>query len=347
MNRKTSFDILRILAAFNIVLLHVTSNYMLELTVGNNLYNLTFFINSITRFAVPCFVMISGAIFLSDEYVVMVKRIWTHNILRLVVAYLIWAFVYYAGQSIFLWNYDFWRHGIVRTVTGIAYASDHFWFIFMIIGLYALTPIIKTWICNASKREELYLIILFLVFQILRSTFSNLIDKSLVQQILGITQIIELSGYAGYYVIGHYITKYGLKRITEFIVYGFAIVGVAANYFIPIFQTAVSGTANAGFSDSFGLFTGAETVAIFYAITRYVKPICSEKMTRFITNVSNDTMGVYLMHVLILLIMYHKGVFDKVNPWVGIPVFTIVTFVVCLLVSALLRRIPKIGKYIC
>ena len=78
--RNISFDILRILSAFSVVVLHVSSMYLMGINVAATDFKIANFINSISRFGVPIFVMISGAIFLSEERQVPIGKLWKHNI---------------------------------------------------------------------------------------------------------------------------------------------------------------------------------------------------------------------------------------------------------------------------
>ena len=137
-----SLDVLRVIAAFSVVVLHVSGQFIMASPVGSAEFCISNFMNSISRFGVPVFVMISGAIFLAEEKMVTIPKIWFKNILRLLIVFWVWSFGYYVFQSLYFWNYDFWNQGLLRTITGCVYASEHFWFLFMIIGLYALVPIL-------------------------------------------------------------------------------------------------------------------------------------------------------------------------------------------------------------
>lgn len=65
--RQNNFDLLRIIATFAVILIHVN----VYISGLNNIslvdYNTQSFINVITRFSVPCFVMMSGAFILSNR----------------------------------------------------------------------------------------------------------------------------------------------------------------------------------------------------------------------------------------------------------------------------------------
>lgn len=347
--RNISFDILRIISAFSVVLIHVTAEYIASSEINSLDFKIANFINSISRFGVPIFVMISGAIFLSSEKKVTVKKLWTHNILRMFLIYWIWSFAYYVFQSLYFWNFDFWNHGIVRTIVGCVYASEHFWFIFMIIGLYAIVPVLRTWVHNAGKRELEYFIVLFVFFQILRTTLLILIDKSLIQKMLSDFQIIELSGYLGYFILGYYLIKHGLPRFIKILIYCIVPFGVTFNYLISDYISRMNGLYSPGIYDSFGIFTFINVLAVFIFINDICKKIkLKDSVQKVIKSAAMDTLGIYIMHIALLnYIVGEKLIVGQSNIVIEIIIISIICYLCCGFVSAILRRIPFIGRYLC
>uniref|UniRef100_UPI004056BE47 acyltransferase n=1 Tax=Acetatifactor sp. TaxID=1872090 RepID=UPI004056BE47 len=351
--RNIAFDLLRIISAFSVVILHASTFYIVRNTVDAVEFKVANFYDSISRFGVPVFVMISGAIFLGEQKEVTMKRLWSRNILRLFILYWVWSFGYYVFQSLYYWKFDFWRHGIVRTVTGCVYSSDHFWFLFMIMGLYALVPCLRTWIAHAEKRELKYFVGLFIVFQILRTTATLLIDKTVITEISEMMRILELSGYLGYFVLGYVLVKYGLPKKWKLVLYSLIPVGVVVNYVVSDYMSQKNGTYSPGIYDSFGLFTFIMIVAIFV----FFLEKCSDSrengskgrqtVIRMVQSLSKDTLGIYLMHVGLLDLFSNKNfIIGSMPAVIGVPLVSILAFVICGLVSAVLRRIPLIGRYL-
>ncbi len=347
--RNISLDLLRIISAFSVVVLHVSGLYIAGSQVGSPDFRLANFMNSISRFGVPVFVMISGAIFLSEDKAVSVKKLWSKSIFRMFVIFAVWSFAYYVYQSLYWWDFDFWRHGIVRTITGCVYASDHFWFIFMIMGLYALVPFLRTWVHHAGKKELDYFVILYMIFQIGRTTIITLIDKSLVEKIFSLVNIVELSWYVGYFVLGYYLIKYGISSKMKIVVYSLVPVGVIANYLISDYMSNSQGMYSAGIYDSFGVFTFIHSVALFvFFVDTFSKKKIGQKGAKLCTGVALDTLGIYLMHIGLLDYFKTKEfIIGSVSTFPGILLLSFVCFVVCGVVAAVLRRIPFIGRYLC
>lgn len=54
------------------------------------------FYDSLVRFGVPVFVMISGALFLKPDKDIPVKKLYSKYIFRIVIAFVFWSFIYAA-----------------------------------------------------------------------------------------------------------------------------------------------------------------------------------------------------------------------------------------------------------
>lgn len=347
--RNISFDLLRIISAFSVVVLHVSGQYIMIFDVGSLPFRLSNFLNSISRFGVPIFVMISGALFLSPAKKVSTNKLWLRYILRIFIVYGVWSFAYYVFQSLYFWQFDFWRHGIVRTVLGCVYSSDHFWFLFMIMGLYAMVPFLRTWVHHASRKELDYFVILFVVFQILRETLTALTDKTLLLEILDMVKIIELSYYLGYFVLGYILCTYGVSRLVKRCLYASVPIGMVLNFLVSDWMSLKSNSYCAGIYDSFGIFTFLQVLAIFVFFSDgFFHVAWSVKKIRHITSLAKDTLGIYVMHVGLLTYLVNEGILQWISsPLLGIPVISLFCFTVCGILAALFRRIPYIGRYIC
>ena len=84
-NRNIQYDLLRILAAFSVVMLHSAAQHWYDLPIDSLDWKVVNAYDACFRFGVPIFVMISGAIFLDPLRELDMRRLYRHNILRLVV----------------------------------------------------------------------------------------------------------------------------------------------------------------------------------------------------------------------------------------------------------------------
>lgn len=77
--RLCYLDYLRFFSILGVILIHCSQKYCLY--INNNIYG--FFINYLGRFGVPCFVMISGVLFLNKD--ISLKLLYKKYIFRLFV----------------------------------------------------------------------------------------------------------------------------------------------------------------------------------------------------------------------------------------------------------------------
>lgn len=74
----------------------------------------------------------------------------------------------------------------------------------------------------------------------------------------------------------------------------------------------------------------------------------SPKYHKFIINASKLSLGIYIIHPLVMSIIYDFGKIHSVslNPLILIPVFSLLIFVVSLLLVLVLTKIPIINKFV-
>lgn len=209
-NYQYELDILRALACFLVIWQHVTECYYIQpdFTI-NNSPDITMigWINSLTPIEVPLFVMISGYFLLpmkSD-----LTQFFRKRALRVVYPFVIWCIVY----AIY---YYFKRNDTIQDVINnilhipVNFGTEvgHLWFIYMILGLYILTPVISPWLEQCSKKQLQGYLCLW--------GFTNCIPyiHLVFPAILGecfwnpSPMLYYFTGFAGYYILGFYIRRY-------------------------------------------------------------------------------------------------------------------------------------------
>jgi fucose 4-O-acetylase-like acetyltransferase len=103
------------------------------------------------------------------------------------------------------------------------------------------------------------------------------------------------------------------------------------------------------FSDSFSVFVCMVSVALFIAISQFYKNRkISGISSCIISELGPDTLGVYLCHIALMeRIPVLREWCDMLPSVIGMMIYSIILFCIGSIISALLRRIPVIGRYIC
>ena len=98
--RIAYFDVLRILATFAVIVLHLSAQHWADTDVYSRAWQAFNLYDSAVRWAVPVFVMISGALFLSGSQ--SIGHILKKNVSRLVTAFIFWSALY----AVFMVNFE-------------------------------------------------------------------------------------------------------------------------------------------------------------------------------------------------------------------------------------------------
>ena len=339
------YELLRIFAAFSVVVLHSAAQSWYYLDITSPEWFIANAYDAVFRFGVPVFVMISGALFLGRDKAIDIKRLYSRNISRMVVIYIVWSFVYsWYSKDLSPGVLNF--KDIVRMILDSSY---HLWFLPMLVGLYILLPVLHSWVRSAGKANIEYLLAGFLVLQIGRETIKALTISDEVHTLLDIGHVELMCSYAGYFVLGHYIANIGIPRKWHKWIYIGCIPALLCSIMVSYFMSFRLEVPTATAYDSFSFFTFLVSVAVFLAFTAH-----REEFTRgikchgLVRELSADTFGAYLVHLLIIYILNENGIHSRMffNLF-GIPVLSVMVFVLSMAIAAVLRRIPVIGRYIC
>ena len=343
--RMLHFDLLRIFACFSVVMLHSAAQFWYAIPVTEPEWMVTNAYDAAFRFGVPIFVMISGALFLNSNKEISLKRLYLHNILRMIILYFVWSCIY--G----LFDCRLYQAEINFSVVlqEVIVGRYHLWFLRMIAGVYILLPVLKKWLSNATKRDVEYFLLLFMVFQVGRETLHALIQWPWVNFLSNAVDIYMVCGYLGYFVLGYYIVRYGMDKKWHKWIYIGGILSVPANIVVSHWLSLRAEMAKGELFDSFGIFTFMIALALFLFFTEKVSKVqYSARMRSLIKEVSLATLGIYLIHLMFIEFWGTYGFHSRMlPPIVGIPILAIVCFGACYIVAAVVRRLPWIGKYLC
>ena len=201
--RDVSLDFLRILACLMVVVMHAQPSTSQESSL---------WLSFSSYATVPCiglFFMISGALRLSRP--ITDCRNYLKEIFRRIVVPVVW------------WNVVF---GVVETLQKGASWSDltiyqfllrlnnpTLWFIFPLLGLYLLTPILQPWLQTNSRAQQRGYLMLWMCTLCLPWLKPFLPIEEGVRSVF-----YYFSGYVGYYLLGYYLHQHCSKQSRFFFV---------------------------------------------------------------------------------------------------------------------------------
>ena len=202
------FDLLRVVACLAVILLHLAATIVKDHEfIGTIHWHVSNAINAATTWCVPVFVMLSGALLLNPKKHQRLESFWGKRAIRLLPALIAWSAIYFAWRA-FYWHESLSLSLIAHDVA-VGQPYIHFYFLFLIAGLYLVTPFLtKTFtMFSHAQIRNLTLVMAGLALGdslpgIESGSFGNVF-----------TMFVP---YLPYYVAGWYCTKLSLERTISF-----------------------------------------------------------------------------------------------------------------------------------
>lgn len=343
--RDYNLDLLRILASFMVILIHVSAYSWYTVPSNSFEFNVYNFFDSISRSAVPIFIMISGIFFLNSSKEKDIKTIFKKYILKLVLLFLIWSSIYYIYDVLMnKANFNL-KDLLIKTING----HYHFWYIPTIIGLYILSPILIKITQNSNRKIFKYFFILFLTSCLLKTisfcTFVPYINT--LNVILSKLPIDLICQYYSYFLLGYFLYNFNISKKKRNIIYLMGILSIIACTLLTFLISEYEKNNIVSFYDYFSIFTFFEACALFLFFKHnYFK---SEKIYRKqITTISNCTLGIYIIHILIMNLLFDFNIIKITDftPILSIPLISILIFIFSLIITFILKKLNIKGKSI-
>ncbi len=345
--RNLTFDIMRIVAILAVVMIHVAAELVIAFSKETTNFIVGNILDSISRFGVPLFVMISGALMLNEKKEITIPTA-LKNAGRLLILLVIWSLVYTVLFEIILpksqASYfvldkaNFWNSFI--------YGYFHLWYLYMLIGLYLITPILKRFVNKANADVVGYFILLSLVFQFIVPLINLWIPADSVFDIGKFTDMFFMgfvSKYTTYYLLGWYITNIEISKKNRVIIYVLGVAGLLTTILGTQIMITDSNRVYDVFYSNFAANVLLYSVAVFTFIYYCFKDKEITKGRGLIVTLSKLTFGVYVIHAAVIRFFAEKFGLDSVGL---ILVAWVVATVVSFLITFVLSKIPFVKKVV-
>lgn len=269
-----AIDIIRILAFIFIVLLHTVN-----IQYGINIWILLYGVISI---GVNLFIMISGYLLLdkSEKMSVFFKK----RIRGIFPLFIFFNIVYIFVNKV----------KIMPVLQGKEIVAPHFWYIYMILGLYFITPWLQK-VLKFAKKETFIILVLWFLCSILNP---HLIKFDLPRIPFSHFPITE---FIGYYILGYYIKidRNKIKKVSFSIIIIIYLVGFFISAISTKYVLLKTGNRISDFFDKNSLGTFFMTVSFF---TFFIK-LDFKNRNEAVKIISNSTYFAFLVHLLVLKIV--------------------------------------------
>ncbi len=339
--RSYYLDLLKIISAFFVILIHVTAeNWYGEVRSAYWLVNNTY--NAVSRWSVPVFCMVSGALLLSRD--IPLKKLFRHYILRMALLLVFWALAYgvYSGSG------PVWAR-LLATGKGLLQgkAYSHLWYLFMLLGLYLVTPLLRAMVRGADRKLLRYFVICAGLWVVVLPTLLKLTPLKPLSGLLEALQVRMFGGYVFYYVAGYYLHTFELPKWLRTALFAAAPVLLAATALYSDWRSWQDDHQYVNYG-VFSVGTALFALAIF-TFARQLGPWLEGRPwpRRAIGTLGPLTFGIYLVHFGVEKVLLRLGLNSNViHPLLGAPLLSLLIFLLCAAGCWVLSRIPGVRRLI-
>ena len=359
-------DMLRVVACFFVVVSHCSDPCFVAAERVDFLGGWA--VGSLVRCCVPLFVMMSGVLLLPTS--LSLGEFYSKRLKRLVVPLVFWSvllpFLFYfyqilsGGCTFPLMDSSAYtlKDTLYKAFTfflNFNYDTTPLWYLYMLVGLYFIIPILNAWVKSASRKEiKTFLIVwgisLLVPYLELAAKEWGFVGYPGNSDIFGVCDwnvfgtFYYVSGFIGYLLLGYYLKTYPIqwswKRCLTICVPMF-VSGVFTT-FISLVLILKHMPSQMSFS---WLFCTVNVFCITFPVFAIVQKL-DVAPSKLLSKVASATFGIYLCHFFFIHVGY--DIFQALLPE-GTPLVihilcnSLTTFAVCyLLVSTMLKfRLTK------
>ena len=340
-------DLIRVVGMFLVILLHsavephpiVTQPDQAEVI---RWWTVTIY-DVISQPGVPLFVLVSGALLLQPSKIEPVKVFLKKRLNRIVLPLLFWSIIY------FMYRYFVLNEAL--TLTSIIHGFEtgayyHFWFMYMIFGIYLITPMIRVLIAHSNRDLIKYSLVLWFIGTAIIPLI-GLFESNL----LGNRVFLHLE-WVGYFILGLYLLKVKIRPLFLYLaLFAGIIYSLIGTYLI---QLTLGGEKSFFFSEPASANMIIISVTMFLLLRKVPTTKIQNKFPRLkklIHTIGQNTLPIYLLHVLVLETFQngYLGIqisLNKFTPAWEIPFLALLTLFICLGIALGLKKIPIVKKLI-
>ena len=305
------------------------------------------FLKSATVSATNLFLMISGIFFLSPERNVTPSKVWSKNILKLALAYVVWSVIYALMRIYYVTPRPFEMSDFINECLT---QEVHLWYIPMMLGIYMLVPLMRLITLNAEKKHYVYMVGLMIGAMTLNTIV--LFDRTMdfphdyqLSTIVSFTPTAMICQYPFFCILGYFIYTYPPKLKTRILIYFLGILGILFTFASTV--TVYVNAANpdpALIQDKFAIGILAKNTAIFiFVITLFSKIRMHKAFTFVLSKISAATLFIYLFHPVALKVLFKNQCFfvDELPVFKTAVLDTLIAYFAGVVISiVLLQLIP-------
>lgn len=301
------------------------------------------FWTSLAHACVPLFLMASGALLLRPEKELTLKKLYTKNFLRILVALFFWAFCYklvllkltdrltIPDMIVAMKNLLLFRH------------EEHLYYLHIILLVYVFLPITRLIAQYAGKQLLEYTLVLWFLVGILYPTVRIFWPFTLLGGIPVQWRMNMTYASIGYALLGYYLSVYyphPKRSICSLIL----LTGFFLAFGGTWIRSKITNSPDTHFLEGMNVFVFLEVLGIWGLCQTISFPKKGEKLVIFMSKAS---FCIYLVHIFFLQGFARHGL-RAANGFVllTIPLISMLIILCCCILYIFLSKIPYVQRWL-
>ncbi len=328
-NRESWADLARILATFLIILVHTSGINQ----ISNLNYYSSLLYSSLGYLGAPLFFILSGYFLLPKKE--SAKTFYKKRLNRILLPWISWSLI-----LSFIQIYPSSNYSVFIFVSKFKESLQAFWFLPLLVCLYLLTPFLRNLLNNSSKKEILLMLTLwflafsFFPYSLNSQAFPYAADNGLVRQTFG---------FIGFYIFGFYLFLNSKEKINKY----FHLLSFLVLIISTITLSVLIQSKNINLQIIHYLSPTIVLASIsfsFFLLSMFKKIKLSKKAVSLIANISGMSLGIYLLHDVILSRVITGYIFVSPVKFYAGFMNAILVMLISIIILFVVSKIPVLKK---
>lgn len=327
--RVVYFDVLNILAALSVIFLHCNGNvHSFSNTLG---WKQALIIEVICYWAVPVFLMLTGANLMNYREKYSTKEFFKKRFLRAVIPFLAWTLIVAIEKGIN--PMEIGEKAFINAIVN-SKINNVYWFFIPLFGVYISMPVL-------SLLKDNHKILWYMVGGafLLNSVFPSIF------RYLGLTwngslSMMTVTGLLIYPIIGYLFSVTEFTKKQRMIIYLLGIFGIVLRYSGVYIMSMQDGAINKlffGYASYYAIFQACAVFTFFKYLPLCKKLAQSDRARKILKTLSGCSLGIYLMHMTVYRFLAH---YIQEYCWEWRLLVPFLIYAICLVATLLLKKIP-------
>jgi surface polysaccharide O-acyltransferase-like enzyme len=349
--RRLGLDALRIISILGVISIHTFGGIVTNDAVrGSGSWWLANALDIGFIWVVPVFVMVSGALVLAPRmHQDGPGAFYRKRLLRLGWAFVFWQVFYvvvvYMGLSGAPLS---WRQAAGLVYDGTTYT--HLYFLWLIVGLYAVAPILYAFLRDGGQRRAGLLALGLIAATTLVYVGASVLSHFGTPRSVPLMALTQWIPYAGYFAAGWALRELrlrGWRLLAGAVATIAAIVSATLLYALPDRAPLLHALLPVNYLGPLVVLSAVGVFVVGNSVFDALQPRLPARASRAVAVVSDAVFGVYLFHFFLLVLaqrLWPELAVRRAETWWVAAVLAAAIAVVSFAVSMAMRRVPFVRR---